>query len=188
MDKNRRDTIVAEIDALIAGHTGRDRTVSPGAMRVAPDGAADLDVAPDSITEVFGEPMAVYTRADAIRDGSQIEVPAGVCREVGIGVPTALTSAVWEDCVAWTDTDAERTGAIQDQDGRLFDVVYMAWRAVHRARPVDSTPVPFVVCRVARDTLPGVDGAEPTEVRLWIVLGADYDGSPCVTITTREDL
>lgn len=142
----------------------------------------------DSITDVFGEPMAVYTRADAIRDGSQIEVPESVCREVGIGVPTALTSAAWEDCVAWTDADAERTGAIQDQDGRLFDVVYMGWRAARRANPVDSTPIPFTVCRVSRDAVPGEDSAEPAEVRLWIVLGADYDGTPCVTIMMPGEL
>ncbi|MBO2464987.1 DUF6573 family protein [Actinomadura violacea] len=198
MEKNRpaktSAETIAEIDALITGRTGRDRTVSPDAMRAAPNGPTDLGTDPDTdldpdlgtdrvdITDVFGDPIDLYTRADAIADGTLFEVPEDIRRHAGIAVPTALTRAAWEGCVAWTAEDAARTGAIQDQDGRLVDVVWMGMQAARRARPTDDTPIPFTVCRVARDAVPGEDGVEPTEVRLWIVLGADQDGAPCVTI------
>lgn len=43
-----------------------------------------------------------------------------------------ITVAAWEDCVAWTDEDTERVGVPQDDDGRLWDVVWMARMAYRR--------------------------------------------------------
>lgn len=141
--------------------------------------------------DIFGPVIDSHNRTNAIADGSLVEVAEAVCREVGIAVPTALTRAAWEGCVAWTEEDADRTGVYQEQDARLFDVMWMGSRAVRRIRRTRETapdPIPFTVCRVARDAAPGEDGVEPEDVRLWIVLGSDMDGAPCITIMEPGEL
>ena len=63
----------------------------------------------DAMREIFGEPIHSYTRAQAIEDGQLIDVST-VAREAGIVWPVALTSAAWDDCVAWTDETEARKG------------------------------------------------------------------------------
>ena len=72
----------------------------------------------------FGEVISTYTRAQALEDG--VLVDAGpMAKEVGFRFPVALTSAVWSDCVAWTDSDSQKM-PFQDQSGRLYDLLFMA--------------------------------------------------------------
>ena len=67
-----------------------------------------------------------YTRADAIRDGMLIDVTE-TAREAGFKIPVAITAAVKDQCVRWTEDDARRRPRIpQDEDGRLWDVLWMA--------------------------------------------------------------
>ena len=40
--------------------------------------------------------------------------------------PTTVTAAVYSECVEWTDDDAARSNAYQDQPERLWDVLYLA--------------------------------------------------------------
>ena len=58
-----------------------------------------------------------YTRAQAIEDGMLIDVTE-TAREAGITIPTALTAAVWERCVA-----VPEKATCQDEMGRLWDVL-----------------------------------------------------------------
>ncbi|MFG1857441.1 DUF6573 family protein [Actinomadura geliboluensis] len=140
------------------------------------------------MTELFGAPLHINTRAQAIADGALKEVPEELSRNAGIAVPVVLTATVWENCVRWDDDDAKRTGVhFQDETGRMWDVLWMGWLAARHARPTDSTPVPFGVHRIARDAEPGPDGAEPTHVRLLIALSQDPDGTPYVTIMDPID-
>ena len=37
----------------------------------------------DTLTDFFGDVIHTYTRADAIRDGVLIELPAKICRRPG---------------------------------------------------------------------------------------------------------
>ncbi|MBO2463999.1 hypothetical protein [Actinomadura violacea] len=104
-----------------------------------------------------------------------VQVPADTAREAGFLIPVALTARAHADCVAWTDADAARTGAIQDEDGRMIDVLAMAANAIRSARrngrPSGPGWFPFRVCRVARDARPGPDGdIEPEEVPLILTL------------------
>jgi hypothetical protein len=63
-----------------------------------------------------------YTRADALRDGTLIDV-SETAREAGIRYPTALTRAVYECYVRVPD------GVVgQDEAGRLWDVLFRAIR------------------------------------------------------------
>ena len=67
-----------------------------------------------------------YTRADAIRDGLLIDVTE-TAREAGFKIPVAITAGVQEECVRWTEEDARRRPRMpQDEDGRLWDVLWMA--------------------------------------------------------------
>ena len=81
---------------------------------------------------VFGPVIHSYTRADMLADGELVDVTYAA-RETGFKCPVALTRACWER-VRWTEDDAKRSRAIlQDERGRLHDVVWMAF--VFGARP-----------------------------------------------------
>jgi len=49
----------------------------------------------DTLTDFFGDVIHAYTRADAIRDGVLVELPAAICQEAGVIVPVAVTAEVW---------------------------------------------------------------------------------------------
>ncbi|HOW51467.1 MAG TPA: hypothetical protein PLV42_05420 [bacterium] len=81
-----------------------------------------------------------YTRAEAIRDGVLIYV-SEMAKEAGFIYPVAVTSRVWENCIAW-DNDVEPV--YQDELGRLWDIVSMMQRAAMRC------PVPVMLFRFLR--------------------------------------
>lgn len=82
-----------------------------------------------------------YTRADAIEDGDLIDVSERA-KEAGFKVPVALTRAAWHELVAW-DSTAMLHGSLQDEAGRLWDVLSIA---IHTARAQrDSSHVKFTV-------------------------------------------
>ncbi len=99
--------------------------------------------------EFFGEPISIYTRAQAIGDGTLVPVDQSLAADAGFLLPVALTRAVFEDCVAWTAQDTRHTGVLQDEVGRLWDVVAMAAKAARRAR--GNHRVGFQLYRVPRD-------------------------------------
>ena len=84
-----------------------------------------MDRKPDN-HPVFGELIHSYTRADALADGTLVDVSA-VAREAGIRYPVALTRAVWAACVRVPEGIA-----CQDEAGRCWDVVWMLRGAMGR--------------------------------------------------------
>ncbi len=93
------------------------------------------------------EPISVYTHEQAIADGTLVAISEQVAREAGFRLPLALTRAVFDGCVAWTDADTATTGVVQDEAGRLWDVVSMAALAGRHTR---GDRVRFQVYRVPR--------------------------------------
>ena len=77
-----------------------------------------------TVTELFGEVIYRYTRAQAIEDGVLVDV-SETAREAGFRWPVAMTSAAWADCVAWSEEDNQRQ-VNQDESGRLWDVLWSA--------------------------------------------------------------
>lgn len=69
---------------------------------------------------VFGDVIYAYTRAQAIEDGTLVDVTE-TAREAGITIPVALTRAVWD---AYVEVPRGKEG-LQDERGRLWDVVWM---------------------------------------------------------------
>lgn len=134
----------------------------------------------DEITEFFGPPISVYTRADAIDDGVLVDVTEAAA-EAGFNCPVALTRAVWEDCVAWGEADNRAQGAAQDEAGRLWDVLFMAATAVRAVR--DASECRFSVLRVPRKSA----GYVNTRTYLKAVIGPGDAGEPVLTILLRNE-
>ena len=132
----------------------------------------------NTATEYFGEPISVYTRAQAIEDGVLIDVSdtdADIAREAGFKIPVAMTRAAWDDCVAWDDNDSRRQ-TYQDLSGRLWDVLYMGSLA-GRAQP-DAASILYSLYRVPH----GGRGIKARRVSLRMVVGPGDSGEAVITI------
>ena len=135
-----------------------------------------------SLTEIFGEPISVYTRSQAIEDGQLIDVST-TAREAGIVWTVALTSAAWADCVEWTDATETRKGYTgQSESGRLWDVVWMLSLAVRGAlrRGLDTGQQPLFFS-LLRTPAAG-RGVMPRKVTLKFIVGPGDDGRPVITV------
>lgn len=128
-----------------------------------------------SLEDIFGPVVSCYSRAEAIQDGVLIDVTS-MAREAGFKWPTALTHAAWCDCVAWTERDS-RYQVHQDQSGRLWDVLFMAFYAI-RTAPGAGDRLHFSLDRVPKDG--HSEAAE--EVTLKLVVGPGDAGEPVITI------
>lgn len=134
----------------------------------------------EQLTDLFGPPISVYTRAQAIEDGELVDVTE-TAMEAGFRCPVAVTRAVWEDCCAWTERDIEaRPRQCQDEKGRLWDVVWMAALAgrVNRGRSV-------ALFRVKRVPRPGHGRTQVVTLKLHI--GPADDSDAAVTILQRDE-
>lgn len=125
--------------------------------------------------ELFGDAIYSYTRAQAIEDGILVDVTE-VAKEAGFKWPVALTHALWEDCVAWSSDDSRRQ-TYQDESGRLWDVLFMAFLAIKRASNPD-TQLFYQIYRVPR----GGRKTKPRLVKLKLQTGPGDHGEPVVTI------
>ena len=124
-----------------------------------------------TMEEFFGEAIHSYSRAQAIADGVLIPVEAGIAAEAGFRIPVALTAAAWADCVTWTRDDG-----LQDETGRLWDVLWMTSHAVRRVGGTDRARVRLL--RVRND---GTSfDAEP--VTLVATIGPGDQGEPVLTM------
>jgi len=120
--------------------------------------------------------VSVYTRAQAIEDGVLVDVSA---KANGIWkFPVALTSAAWEDFVAWSDADTLRKTWPQDEDGRLWDVLYMGAMAARKPTNNQADRRSFTFTRVPREGA----SRRPVEVEALIHCGPGDNGEPVITI------
>lgn len=126
-------------------------------------------------SRLFGEVIYTYTRAQAIADGVLVDV-SQMAREAGFRWPVALTSAAWEDCVAWSEEDSRR-GVHQDESGRLWDVLWMAMNAIRR-NPGEPSQTLYQLYRVPRDG----ECTEAQLITLKLVAGPGDTREPVLTI------
>ena len=61
----------------------------------------------DDLTELFGEPISIYTRAQAIADGVLMDV-SDQAKRFGIRVPVAITDGLYGALTQAAQTDAVR--------------------------------------------------------------------------------
>ena len=129
-----------------------------------------------SAESFFGDIISTYTRAQAIEDGVLIDV-SSIAKESGFNEwPVSLTAGAWADCVAWSDTDSQ-TQVYQDQSGRLYDVIFMAFQAICLSREVGDRLL-FRFYRVPRDG--HSTDAELTTLKL--IVGPGDGGESVMTI------
>jgi len=127
----------------------------------------------DDLTAIFGEPISVYTRAQAIEDGVLVEVPADLLAESGFRIPIALTAAAWVEAVEPTKREAQ---AGQDVTGRLWDVLTVLKFAINRSRGGDTIRFPVSVAKeCGRRTVKLVSKVGPGD-RMEPVVTIDLEG------------
>lgn len=124
---------------------------------------------------IFGDVISTYTRAQALEDGVLID-PGTMAAEAGFKWPVAITADAWADCVAWSEDDSARQ-VHQDQDGRLWDVLFMAFFAV-RTSQESGDRILFQLLRVPRDGR----STKAKLVTLRMIVGPGDSGEPVITI------
>jgi uncharacterized protein DUF6573 len=117
------------------------------------------------------EVIYAYTRAQAIEDGELIDV-SELAREAGFRFPVAVTRAVWTKYV-----EVPNGLECQDEKGRLWDIVWMASRAIKLAK---GSEILFSLL-VQNDKR----GAKP--VTLKAVCGPGDNAEPVITIMLQEE-
>ena len=136
----------------------------------------------------WGEPIHVYTRAQAIADGVLVDLTTArddkghlLCQQAGFRVPVAITRSAWAKTVeaggTWKrDGEGERLelSGGQSLTGRLWDVLWMLRLACKQAGGTD---------RVHFAVLVDVHGNGCREsVKLWSLCGPGDDARPVITI------
>jgi len=113
-----------------------------------------------------------YTRREAIDDGVLVDITQ-IAAEAGIGWPVAMTAGAWAETVAWSPENR----AVQDEDGRLWDVLTMARLACRSGGRLHR--VTFQVLRVPNTPR----ATQPRLVHLALIVGPGDTGEPVLTIT-----
>lgn len=176
------DAAQAFLDAL--PYTALDWDFAPGSLpdcygplphwqgepdAVPPIQAGDVIAAPDSLWD-GATVIHTYTRAQALEDGFLVDV-TGTAREAGFIWPVAVTRAVW--------TLIEEIPASQRHQsvaGRLWDVLWMASRAVKSAGNTDTVSYRLIMHHGRR-----------IYVTLKACVSGGDDGEPVITIMTPDE-
>ncbi len=115
--------------------------------------------------------ISSYSRKQAIEDGVLVDVSA-TAREAGIRFPVALTEAVWNEYV-----QVPEGLKCQDENGRLWDILYMFAQAAKRT-PGAALSFTLMVRNSKRQKLDRRD-----MVTLKAVIGPGDTAAPVITIS-----
>jgi hypothetical protein len=123
---------------------------------------------------IFGNPISIYTRRQAIEDGVLVNLMQPemmeLVREVGFRFPVAMSMGAF--CATVGELD-KPLPAGQDLKGRLWDVLWMLKLAIKSSKPGNDR-VSF-----------GVnvwDGTRRKRVNLWSLCGLGDNAEPVITI------
>ena len=128
----------------------------------------------------FHPVISAYTRARAIEEGILVDV-SETAREAGFSIPVALSRSVMDRIVALP----EGYRGFQSENGRLWDVLWMARHHALRAPDSDRVRMCVLVRDIRKDLR---DSDRPPRKHYPIVaIGAGDDGGPAITIIFPED-
>ena len=137
----------------------------------------------ETIEDFFGPPISIYTRADALSDGVLVDV-SEMAREAGFVIPVAVTRSVWDECVDWPEESEQGFG--QSIDGRLWDVLFMAYYQIKSSRE-QSEDLLYQLNVIPKDTkaetiteIDDFTGAKLTTLKINI--GPGDNAEPVITI------
>lgn len=89
----------------------------------------------NALVEFYGEPVSVYTRAQAIEDGYLVDI-SSIAKECGFRYPVAITSDVFGDCVYLAKDDEKMV--LETQLERTENLLRELMKAIKRTdRSVD---------------------------------------------------
>lgn len=135
------------------------------------------------LESVFGPVIYAYTRRQAIEDGHLVAIEPGICREAGFNWPVAVTREVWDQYVQWPQGHKSLP---QDEDGRLWDVLWMCRSAIRdpslRVRTLSEQALVYQLYVVPFTG----HGKCPRLTYLKLVCGPGDDAEPVVTIMLPE--
>lgn len=122
------------------------------------------------------EIISAYTRNQALEDGFLVDC-SEVAKEAGFSIPAAMTRAVWGAYVEVPDGVV-----LQDEAGRLWDILWMARAEAVRPRSANRSRIEFQL-HVRNDN----DSGMPPLITLAAVVGPSDNGLPCLTIMLPEE-
>lgn len=125
------------------------------------------------------EIISVYTVEDAVADGSMIDATSAATLEAGYRIPVTFTRPAWRYSVEWT-----RGNGLQDEAGRLWDVLWMMKGAAKAAVASPGRRFAFDLYRVPNTTPSGRPSSSETAQRIRLeVVAQGFDMTrPCLTV------
>lgn len=147
--------------------------------------------------DFWGPPISVYTRKQAIADGTLVDLIELADKtgygQAGFTFPIACTRRVFEECIRCADGSPARVAG-QDINGRLHDVLQMLRFAIKFGGGecdrityqlhVTSGESERDVVRVGRAPEPKLT---PTLITLVAVCGPGDDAAPVITIMFPDE-
>jgi hypothetical protein len=139
-----------------------------------------------SMEDVFGPPIASYSRKQAIEDGVLVDLTADgetkqLCLEAGFKLPVAMTATAFHDTVLAGTTETPEGEFVfpgsQSCKGRLWDVLMVLRFSIRAANAHGDTD--RVNFKVSVDQ--HGDGKHET-VKLWCQIGPGDSGEPVLTV------
>jgi hypothetical protein len=125
--------------------------------------------------DLFGPVLHCYTRAQAIADGFLVDVSESAT-DAGFEWPVALTRAVWDDCVAWSDADSLKQ-VRQDEAQRLWELLFRTWISI-RVGSDDHGTLIYAFHRIPRDGR----SRQTLRTELKVIASIGDGGEPVLTI------
>lgn len=134
----------------------------------------------ETTDSIFGDVIYAYTRAQAMEDGFLVDV-SEIAKEAGFRYPTAVTRRVWDEVVTPSELALEMG---QSENGRLWDVLWMLFVAIKRAKEAGDI---IMYKLIVRDDLE----ADVEDPRYLVTLksqihGGD-NGEPVITIMMPDE-
>jgi len=130
------------------------------------------------ISEMFGEPISVYSRADALRDGVLIAADPDTCREAGILWPVAVTDHLW----SYIDPGNLEEMPGQSVSGRRWDLLWIFATTAKMSR--GESRIKF---RVSFQMKTGRTRPRIETIMIIGVCGPGDEGEPVITLMLPED-
>lgn len=127
------------------------------------------------IYEMFGEPVHIYTRAQAIEDGVLVDI-SDYGSEMGLKYPSAVTNTLYEKYLN-ADNILKEYG--QSTKGRILDMLTMFVLAVKNAK-TDTDTIIFKTIFFNRDL-------QEELVKIKCIIGPGDDPKPVFTFMFPEE-
>ena len=121
--------------------------------------------------DIFGEPISVYTRAQALEDGTLIDV-SPLAKECGFTYPVAVTDGVWSE---WIVPPEEATD--QDETGRLWDLLNVLRYEIKKSKGGDRVDFKVLFNQ----------GSKRVYGEFYSLVGPGDDREPVITILLQGE-